>query len=1255
VRANDLLAGRFELLAPAGSGGMGEVWRARDRVAGVDVAVKRMLPGRGSDGERFLREARLLSEVVHPGFVRYVGHGIAQDGTPFLAMEWLEGRTLQARLDDGPLSVQESVDLARRTADALSAAHAVGIVHRDIKPSNLFLVDGRTDRPKVLDFGLARPVASRLTRTGGVVGTVGYMAPEQALGRELDARVDVFALGCVLFECLTGRAAFVGEHQAAVLCKVLLDDVPRPSDVAASVPADLEALVMRLLAKTPADRPADAREVVVALDALAPLERDFVAASERRSSGPRLGASERRWLSVLLVAGTDPRTTLVDTHDDRAPDSDSPAIADVVAPLGGEVVRLVDGSIVVTVRGLGPPDEQAVRAARCALAVRRARPRAVIAVAAGGSDSSTGVFAGEVIDRAVALLDRGPGVHVDEQTEHLLRGRFVVHAGALDEEIGASDQPRPLLGKATRCVGRDKELALLQATLAETVDEPGARLVLVMGGPGVGKTRLRQELVNTPRVRDDMHVLIARGDPVYAGSAFGLARQLVRFAARGDGLAAHVSSLGLGDARPRVLEFLGELVGARALEPSPLLRAARNDALVMGEQFERAFVQWIEALCRARPLLLVLEDLHWGDGPTVGWITTLLRRLATAPLAVLAVGRPETRTLFPVLWSVPGAHEIGLSALGRRAAEQLVRNALPEVRDEVVARIVDRADGNAFFLEELARHVAQRDSAEELPPTVLAMAQARLEHLDPDSRRVLRAASIFGEAFWEDSLRPLVGAAIDLDAHLQALVAGELLGRARAARFSGHHEYTFRHGLLRDAAYALLTDTDRQLGHRLAAQWLEDAGERDDLVLADHFERGGAPARALPHLVDAAQTAVTGDAADLAMTIVSRGLACGAEGEAYGMLMQIRTQAHLLRHEPDLAVVAADAARSNLERGSPAWCRTVGAIVYGASITGDLARVALALQELIGTPVPREPTGPYGAGLFMAVMGLLTSGQTAMAREFLAMVEAAAAGESTDPVAAAWMLFARAHCDDGPGLHLVLRANAEFHRVGERNGETLTSYEPVFAYVQLGMPQRALEVARAAAARIADAPAVTMWSQCTLGLALGALGRPQESALASKQVLEGPDPFGRGTARAAVALGWLRSGALAELASDADALAKEWLPGMVRVGETIRAWLAHREGRHADAVVHAARALASGSPLRTTAVFEPILRLVHAEALHAAGDRAGALAAIVAARARILDIAGSIPEVELRDSFLGNVPENARTLELAAAWDVGAS
>jgi hypothetical protein len=140
-----------------------------------------------------------------------------------------------------------------------------------------------------------------------------------------------------------------------------------------------------------------------------------------------------------------------------------------------------------------------------------------------------------------------------------------------------------------------------------------------------------------------------------------------------------------------------------------------------------------------------------------------------------------------------------------------------------------------------------------------------------------------------------------------------------------------------------------------------------------------------------------------------------------------------------------------------------------------------------------------------------------------------------------------------------------------------------------------------------------------------------------------------------VALGWLRSGALAELASDADALAKEWLPGMVRVGETIRAWLAHREGRHADAVVHAARALASGSPLRTTAVFEPILRLVHAEALHAAGDRAGALAAIVAARARILDIAGSIPEVELRDSFLSNVPENARTLELAAAWDVGAS
>src|SRR5579871_1187809 len=249
MKAGELVAGRFEIERVAGVGGMGTVYRASDRASsGAPVALK-ILAGE-QNAERFGREARLLAELRHPGIVRYIDHGRTTDGKEYLAMEWLDGEDLGKRLGRTGLTAAESVALAVRVAEALGAAHARGIVHRDVKPSNLFLPGGDLARVRVLDFGIARvgDATRAATRTGMLLGTPGYMAPEQARGgKDLDARADVFALGCVLFECLTGRAAFVGEHVMALLAKILLEEAPRVSELRADVAPELDRLVARMM------------------------------------------------------------------------------------------------------------------------------------------------------------------------------------------------------------------------------------------------------------------------------------------------------------------------------------------------------------------------------------------------------------------------------------------------------------------------------------------------------------------------------------------------------------------------------------------------------------------------------------------------------------------------------------------------------------------------------------------------------------------------------------------------------------------------------------------------------------------------------------------------------------------------------------------------------------------------------------------------------------------------------------------------
>jgi len=227
--------GHYEIISAVGSGGMGVVYRARDLRLGRDVALKVMAPHVASDPMmrgRFETEARAAASLCHPGILSIYELGVS-DGVPFAVMELLNGQNLRQRMQSGALTWREAAEIAAAVADALAAAHAKGIVHRDMKPENVFLTsDGAV---KILDFGLAFQRADALdgdrptvapTGQGVVLGTFGYMAPEQVTGDAVDGRTDIFALGCLLYEMLTGRGLFAGSTPQEVLARVVTTPPP---------------------------------------------------------------------------------------------------------------------------------------------------------------------------------------------------------------------------------------------------------------------------------------------------------------------------------------------------------------------------------------------------------------------------------------------------------------------------------------------------------------------------------------------------------------------------------------------------------------------------------------------------------------------------------------------------------------------------------------------------------------------------------------------------------------------------------------------------------------------------------------------------------------------------------------------------------------------------------------------------------------------------------------------------------------------
>jgi hypothetical protein len=971
------------------------------------------------------------------------------------------------------------------------------------------------------------------------------------------------------------------------------------------------------------------------------------------------------------------------------PPPDGTALRQAIGPYAGRLEELGDGSTIVVLEAdRHAATDHAARAARCALALRAVATGRCMAIAMGHVESIHGLTGGDVLDRARRLLSRvagAPGapmpIALDELSAGLLDARFEVierDAGpVLCGERALIQGARTLLGRPTPCVGRDRELDTLMAIL-EGIDDAGAQAVLLIGAAGIGKSRIGAEFVSRVQQRHGgIAIWSGRGGSLRAGSTLDLLAQALRgavgirgsepLAERRDRIEIRVAERVPAAERERVIRFLGELVGAPFPddgEGGAALRATRQDARLMSEQMYMAWLDFLRAETSAHPVLVVLEDLHWSDFGTVRFIDAALRDLCDQPWLVLAMARPELSQVFPRLWADRQVLEIRLKGLGRKAGERLVRQVLgTEVSPTTIEGLVQQADGNALYLEELIRAEAERkDGDAPLPGTVLAMVETRLARLPRPARRVLRVASVFGEVCWDGGVIALLEGAMGAGVGdlLATLVEQEVLIARRDSRFPGERELAFRHALIREGAYATLTAEDRRLAHRLAGEWLEQRGEADPMVLAGHFERGGQPARAAEFYLRAAEQALHVLDLEAVIARADLGLGCAPPLELRLALLGMRSEGsrglqrvHL--GETEELIHAAP-------RGSLPWAR--GMLTYQLRALMERRIEDLADPRAVLDDVTPDP----GAGGAMSLVFLtrvfildsfgLVSRGSALDEPFRALV--AARGEQ-EPLVKMWWHVAlgirSSHVHDDPWS--ALQHGDAIQPISDAIGSQL-----IFLNMQLvrGMNQWYLGALASAVQTLEGIPgadtALGMASpmrRLALSWVYADCGAFERACAVASQLAESGRARNnlaeQARGRWALAEALRRTGDLAAAEREVDAALALAMPLEVPGVLATLARLRLAQGRVADARVAAEAAVARYTAMGGCGLFRAaFVRLAHAEALHACGAHDAACVAIAQARARVLAIAGRISDPGYRASFLAQVPENARTLDLATTW-----
>lgn len=750
---------------------MSVVYRAYHPGTQRDVAVKVITKMMTHDDEalqRFQREARLIARLEHPHMLPIYDFDSSHT-PPYIVMRLLNGGTLQALLQQKPLRLEEIGSLISQVCDALYYAHRQGIVHRDVKPSNI-LID-REGHAFVADFGVARMGLRAdgnrpITSTGAMIGTPDYMAPEQAYGRsDIDHRADIYSLGVVLFELLTGQRPFTADSVMGVVLKHLQEPPPSAVMIAPALPASIDSILFRALAKEPNARYASAVElataVLTALD-LAGAQRSLLLApavqtlttsdaappsptpSEQYKNVTALFINAAEYIEVLDVWPAQPTnspaqfwrqaTEIIAAHGGWPVTQTQDSL---LAAWGGDIVREDDGEQ-ATLAALAIQSMAQEQAAGINLLRNRSLPL-TIALHTGPAllvaDDTSPTVKGSVISVANRLGQRASsGIFLTHDTYNQVRGLFDVSVEpplSIYQRDTVSDlavyrvqaakarsfafQIQDVEGIITPLIGRQSELERLQKAFLEAVEEREAQFITINGAAGLGKSRLLNEFINWV----DLHpqrtrLLPARAAAGMKSRPYALLRHLisVRFDIQDDD-APHEAlqkletgiqqQIGPDDRMAHLFAYLAGF----ALADAPFMAGLSDDPQQLVLQARQAFCDWIDKLCLIDPVMIAIEDIHHADDASLDLFIELMNQSQERPLFFICSARSELYRHRPAWGSgLPGRLALSLQPLSKRESRRLIDALLQKVTDapaQLYQLLIEQAEGNPYYLEELIR------------------------------------------------------------------------------------------------------------------------------------------------------------------------------------------------------------------------------------------------------------------------------------------------------------------------------------------------------------------------------------------------------------------------------------------------------------------------------------------------------------------------------------------------------------------------
>ncbi|MEM9193097.1 MAG: protein kinase [Myxococcota bacterium] len=1252
--------GPYTLESAIGHGGMGVVYRASAE-DGSEVALKLLsdtvlLP---SETARFLREATV--RIDHPNCIQVIDAGV-QDNKPWLALELLEGETLATRLERGPLALGETIDILTQAAAGVAASHRQGVVHRDLKPSNLFL--GNDGWVKLIDFGIAKVTSAhtRLTATGHVLGTPAYLSPEQAHGRPIDAGTDVWALGVVAYEMLTGKQPFRRSSPLATMLAVMIESPPSLRS-AVQVPPAVEAIVTRCLLKDPGDRYPNGIELHAAFSSveLAAAEAERMVHQDMDATRPSMPVrsvsitpGEQRLVAVVLAEAV----------------SDLSLVRGAVESMGGSLLSFAGNRAVGLFGGEASEGDEVLRAAQAAFEIRAAARWVAVASGHASYSGATGISGSAVEAAERGCAARVDGVVADRASSSALTGQYrisEVESGIFRLDPRDSHPTQHPAPARIKTVGREPELMQLRLAAERVQREELLSAVIVSGPPGMGKTHLRWELGRTLAELGGFRVLSARAES-HSQRAFGLfgsvLRNRIRFGAEEFGwpmidgevtqrlLAVRaVVEDALGAEREQEAwdecgVFLAELLEV-PVDAGIGLTAARRDPQLLLDRIKLALVDWLHGILVQGPVALLLEDAHWADAASVDLLTDLLDEFAESPFFVFISARPDLLEARPELGQAADAQVLslrGLSVPECRALTKLI--AERELPDELLERLAERTGGNPLFVEQIALAIRESpetladEAALPLPHTVEAAAQSRLDHLPLEEKEICKRASVFDDVFIAEDFE--IFEQPNAKALLQALSRRDVLvGRSRR----GVRQYRFRSSLVRDVAHGLMADGVRQDLHRRVAQHLEKS-EASSEEIARHWDQGGDSGRALECYVDAAVSASARGDAPAALRCSERALQLGPQGtfelwmaraDSFALLGRFEDQGEALANGAMLAQTDAERARAETERAVLLWrtgrreeanraidaalglARSAGEPTVLAKALGRRGAISIYLGELESAATTLAEAEPFLKNApELLPLHAVWRAQLASARGDLAERRAA--------YAEAVELFAKTgDVRSGAGAEMNL-ADAE-NRVG--------------AYEEAETDLRAvIEKCRRLGKRVTEG-----YAQTNLGYSLAMQGRSVEAL----EALEDAEALAHeiGERRLLLSVKLYRARALqdrpqAAVELSAAVAAEASQGGADAIGAIAKALQARaliKVDAEAAAVV-ALEALAIRDRLGSIEEDEAELFLIAAEALAAAGRTDEAEDTRARGRLRIEEVAQRISDPEWRRRFIEDVAAN---------------